>query len=606
MCGIVGYCGTKQAVPVLLNGLEKLEYRGYDSAGIAVESSGEIEVVKCKGRLTNLEKKLKAAPISGTCGIGHTRWATHGVPNETNAHPHLSDNNEVVLVHNGIIENYAELKEKLIKNGYSFYSETDTEVLTKLVDYYYKKYGTPMNALARVSLRAIGSFACCVMFKAHPNELYCIKKDSPMVVGKSDCGCFVASDVPALISYTKDVVYIEDYEMVKVTKNDYSVYTIDQEKKEKQVMHIDWSEDAAQKCGYPHFMLKEIYEQPRVLECVLNAYIKNNNVNFNIEDSFLYDIKNINIVACGSAYHAGLAAKKGLEQFSGLRVNVELASEFRYRSPLITKEDLVVLISQSGETADTLAALRLAKNCGAKTLGIVNVVGSSISREADKTIYTLAGPEVAVATTKAYVAQIMVLQLLAIKMAKNNVKIKNSEIKSYILELFKIPDKQRQVLQDISMLKKIAATEAHNKDAYFLGRGVDFATSLEAALKLKEISYIHCEGYAAGEMKHGSISLIEDGSIVIGLITDPKLSEKTISNLVEVKSRGAKVCVVTTDNGCKLKRVADYVIKVSETHPWLSTLVAIVPLQLLAYFVALSRGLDIDKPRNLAKSVTVE
>ena len=610
MCGIVGYNGRQNATEILMQNLSKLEYRGYDSAGIAVvNAQNKIEVQKSKGALASLQDKLKKFPLFGSVGIGHTRWATHGAPTETNAHPHFSDDLSVALVHNGIIENHAELREKLEKHGYVFYSQTDTEVLAKLVHYYKNKYGSPMDALARVSIRATGSFACCILFDSQPDTMYCIKKESPLVVGVSDGESFVASDALAISSNAKEVFFVDNFEIVQVKKGECKFFTLDQEPKQKTPTKIDLDGYCSCKNGYPHFMLKEIYEQPEVAERVLSRYIKNGEVNFlsaGIDQSFAHDAKHISIVACGSAYHAGLSAKQTIESLCGVRVSVELASEFRYRNPILDKDDLVVLVSQSGETADTLAALREAKQRGAKTLAVVNVRGSAIAREAHKTILTFAGTEIAVATTKAYVAQVLVLQLFGLFFAKNNPNFKKSTQKSYILALLDIPKKMQSLLSNSSILQKLACVHSHHKDAYFLGRGIDFATAQEASLKLKEISYMHTEAYAAGELKHGSISLVEDGTLVVGILTNPALAEKTLSNLVEAKSRGAYIVAITNLESSKIKNVADEVVFVPHCLPMFSTFLSIVPLQLFAYYVALSRGLDIDKPRNLAKSVTVE
>jgi len=545
MCGIVGYVGNEQAAPILLNGLAKLEYRGYDSAGIAVrDGESPVEVVKAKGRLKALEEKTNnGLAIKGTCGIGHTRWATHGEPSENNAHPHISDDYNVVGVHNGIIENYQELKDKLVKNGYEFYSSTDTEVAIKLIDYYYKKYEhTPVDAINHAMVRIRGSYAFAIMFKEYPNEIYVARKDSPMILGVSDGNCYVGSDVPAILNYTRNVYYIGNMEIGRLADGNITFYNLDGDEIEKELVEIKWDAEAAEKGGYEHFMMKEIHEQPKAIADTLNSVLKDGKLDLSaveLSDEEIKKISQIYIVACGSAYHVGVVAQYVMEDLAKIPVRVELASEFRYRKPLLDPDGLVIVISQSGETADSLAALRLAKDKGLRTLGIVNVVGSSIAREADNVFYTLAGPEISVATTKAYSTQLIAAYCLAIQFARVRGEITDDVYSTYLEELKTIPDKIEKILEDKERIQWFAAKVANSKDIFFIGRGIDYAVSLEGSLKLKEISYIHSEAYAAGELKHGTISLIEDNILVIGVLTQSELYEKTISNMVECKSRGA-------------------------------------------------------------------
>lgn len=612
MCGIVGYIGNEQAAPILLDGLSKLEYRGYDSAGIAVrDSDGNINIVKAKGRLKGLiEKTDSGNAVPGTCGIGHTRWATHGEPSETNAHPHMSDDGNVVGVHNGIIENYQELKEKLLKKGYSFYSSTDTEVAIKLVDYYYKKYEhTPVDAINHAMVRIRGSYAFAFIFKDYPDEIFVARKDSPMIIGVSDGNCYVASDVPAILKYTRNVYYIGNMEIAKLGDGKAVFYNLDGDEIEKELVEIKWDAQAAEKGGFEHFMMKEIHEQPRAILDTLNSKLKDGKIDLSDVGLSNEDIKRIShiyIVACGSAYHTGVVTQYVMEDLARVPVRVELASEFRYRRPILDKDDLVIVVSQSGETADTLAGLRLAKEQGVKTLGIVNVVGSSIAREADNVIYTLAGPEISVATTKAYSAQLIAGYLLSIEFAKVREHITEKQYFEYIEELKSIPEKINRIIEDKERIQWFAAKQANAKDIFFVGRGIDYAVCLEGSLKLKEISYIHSEAYAAGELKHGTISLIEDNILVIGSLTQPDLFEKTVSNMVECKSRGASLMGLTTFGNYSIEDTADFVVYVPKTDPHFAASLAVVPLQLLGYYVSVARGLDVDKPRNLAKSVTVE
>ena len=612
MCGIVGYIGNEQAAPILLDGLSKLEYRGYDSAGIAVrDSDGNINIVKAKGRLKGLiEKTDSGNAVPGTCGIGHTRWATHGEPSETNAHPHMSDDGNVVGVHNGIIENYQELKEKLLKKGYSFYSSTDTEVAIKLVDYYYKKYEhTPVDAINHAMVRIRGSYAFAFIFKEYPDEIFVARKDSPMIIGVSDGNCYVASDVPAILKYTRNVYYIGNMEIAKLGDGKAVFYNLDGDEIEKELVEIKWDAQAAEKGGFEHFMMKEIHEQPRAILDTLNSKLKDGKIDLSDVGLSNEDIKRIShiyIVACGSAYHTGVVTQYVMEDLARVPVRVELASEFRYRRPILDKDDLVIVVSQSGETADTLAGLRLAKEQGVKTLGIVNVVGSSIAREADNVFYTLAGPEISVATTKAYSAQLIAGYLLSIEFAKVREQITEKQYFEYIEELKSIPEKINRIIEDKERIQWFAAKQANAKDIFFVGRGIDYAVCLEGSLKLKEISYIHSEAYAAGELKHGTISLIEDNILVIGSLTQPDLFEKTVSNMVECKSRGASLMGLTTFGNYSIEDTADFVVYVPKTDPHFAASLAVVPLQLLGYYVSVARGLDVDKPRNLAKSVTVE
>ena len=612
MCGIVGYIGMHSAAPVLLDGLSKLEYRGYDSAGIAVrDGENRSEVIKAKGRLKKLVEKTNGGDsVPGTCGIGHTRWATHGEPSENNAHPHMSDDGNVVAVHNGIIENYQELKDKLIRKGYTFYSETDTEVAVKLVDYYYKKYeGTPVDALTHAMVRIRGSYALAIMFKEYPEEIYVARKDSPMILGVENGESYIASDVPAILKYTRNVYYIGNLEMARVRKGEITFFNLDGDEVEKQPKVIEWDAEAAEKAGFEHFMIKEIHEQPKAVADTLNSVLHDGMIDLNdvgLSEEEIRNISQIYIVACGSAYHVGMAAQYVLEDLARIPVRVELASEFRYRKPLLDKNGLAIIISQSGETADSLAALREAKAKGVRTLGIVNVIGSSIAREADNVFYTLAGPEISVATTKAYSTQLIASYLLAIQFAKVREEITQEQYDGMIAELQTLPEKIQKIIDDKERLQWFASKQVNAKDIFFIGRGIDYAISMEGSLKMKEISYIHSEAYAAGELKHGTISLIEDGTLVIGCLTQPNLYEKTVSNMVECKSRGAYLMGLTTYGNYNIEDTADFVTYIPKTDPHFATSLAVVPLQLMGYYVSVAKGLDVDKPRNLAKSVTVE
>ena len=612
MCGIVGYAGERQAAPILLDGLAKLEYRGYDSAGLAVRNgASDPEIVKAKGRLKALaEKTNDGKSLLGDCGIGHTRWATHGEPSVENAHPHCSDDKNVVAVHNGIIENYQELKDKLSRKGYQFYSETDTEVAVKLIDYYYKKYeGTPVDALNHAMIRIRGSYALAVMFKDYPEEIYVARKDSPMILGLGDGESYLASDVPAILKYTKKVYYIGNLEIGRLQKGNITFYNLDGDVIEKELVEIKWDAKAAEKAGYEPFMMKETQEQPRAVLDTLNSVLKDGQIDLSelgLDEEEIKKISQIYVVACGSAYHVGVAAQYVIEDLARIPVRVELASEFRYRKPILDPNGLVIIISQSGETADSLAALREAKSKGIRTLAIVNVVGSSIAREADNVFYTLAGPEISVATTKAYSTQLIAAYCLAVQFALTRGEITEEYYTELIAEMQTIPDKIRKVLDDKERIQWFAAKQANAKDIFFIGRGLDYAISLEGSLKMKEISYIHSEAYAAGELKHGTISLLEDNTLVIGVLTQADLYEKTLSNMVECKSRGAYLCAVTSYGNYSMEDTADFVTYIPKTDAHFATSLAVIPLQLMGYYVSVAKGLDVDKPRNLAKSVTVE
>ena len=608
MCGIVGYVGQNQAAPILLDGLARLEYRGYDSAGMAVYHDGEIEIVKAKGRLQVLrELTNNGIDLKGTIGIGHTRWATHGEPSVINSHPHYNKDKSIAVVHNGIIENYQPLRDRLIRKGYRFISDTDTEVIAHMLDNYYN--GDPLETISKLMARIEGSYALGVLFKDHPGEIYAVRKDSPLIVGVSEEGNFIASDIPAILNHTRNVYFIENLEIVKLTKENVMFYNIDKEEIEKELTVVDWDMEAAEKGGYEHFMLKEIYEQPKAVRDTISPRIKDGEIvidEWHMTDEDVQKLNKIFIVACGSAYHAGVSGKYVLEGIARIPVEVDLASEFRYRDPIIDDNSLVIVISQSGETADSLAALREAQRRGVKVLGIVNVVGSSIAREADSVLYTWAGPEIAVATTKAYSTQLAALYLLAIYLGKKRGKLEQSVYNEMIQELQDLPDKIQSLLGDKERIQWFASKFAASHDIFFIGRGVDYATCMEGSLKLKEISYIHSEAYAAGELKHGTISLVEDGILVASVLTQPQLYEKTVSNMVEVKARGAYVMALTNSGNYDVEDVANFTVYIPKTNPWFTTSLAVIPLQLFAYYVSLARGLDVDKPRNLAKSVTVE
>ena len=598
MCGIVGYIGTHEAAPVILEGLSKLEYRGYDSAGMAVFNGEKIQIQKSVGRLKVLEELTHdGATMPGMIGIGHTRWATHGAPSDVNSHPHYNQQETIAVVHNGIIENYLPLKEKLKSKGYEFVSETDTEVLAHLIDYYYK--GNPLEAITKVMHRVQGSYALGIIFAEHPDQIFAVRKDSPLIVGQNETGCFIASDVPAILKYTRKVYFIENQEVVRLRADHMHFYTVDEEEIEKEPVTIDWDANAAEKGGYEHFMLKEMYEQPKTVTDTLMPRIKNNDIvieELGMSDEEMNAIRKIFIVACGSAYHAGVTGKYVIEGLARIPVEVEVASEFRYRNPILEEGTMVVVISQSGETADTLAALRESQKRGHKVLGIVNVVGSSIAR----------GPEIAVATTKAYSAQLIALYLLAMKFAKVRETLDEGMFRSMLADLKRLPGQIERLLANKQRIQRFANRYIGAKDVFFIGRGIDYAISMEGSLKLKEISYIHSEAYAAGELKHGTISLIEEGTLVAAVATQDALFQKTLSNMVEVKARGAFVLAVTNEGNTDIEKAADYCIYLPRTNPYFTNSLAIIPLQLFGYYVAVGKGCDVDKPRNLAKSVTVE
>ena len=622
MCGIVGFTGRQQAAPVLLDGLSKLEYRGYDSAGLAVRNETSLaEVVKATGKLRNLAEKIDAgAALKGTCGIGHTRWATHGEPTQTNAHPHVSGNargsasgpveSDVVGVHNGIIENYEELRDKLLSHGYTFYSSTDTEVAIKLVDYYYKKYNIgPIDAINRMMVRVRGSYALALMFKDYPGEIYAARKDSPMVIGIADGETFLASDVPALLKYTRDIYYIDNLQSVRIAPGEVHFFDLNGDETEVELTHISWDAEAAEKGGYEHFMIKEIHEQPAAVRDTLRSIIKNGKIDLSaagMTDDILSGISEVRIVACGSAWHAGMVGQYVIEDLAEIPVRAELASEFRYKKMLLDKDALVIVISQSGETADTLAALRAARENGIRTLAVVNVVGSTIAREAENVLYTMAGPEIAVATTKAYSAQLAAMYAIAVELASARGKIDERDYRYFIEELQALPEKIQKVFENKERIQWFSSKYSNAQDVFYIGRGLDYAISLEGSLKMKEISYIHSEAYAAGELKHGTISLIEKNILVIGILTQEELLEKTISNMAECKARGAYLMGVTDNGKYSVEDSVNFTIYVPRADEHFIGSLAVIPLQLLGYYTSVARGLDVDKPRNLAKSVTVE
>lgn len=608
MCGIVGYIGQEQAAPILLKGLSKLEYRGYDSAGVAVYDGNEIEVVKAKGRLDALRDLTDdGRNLTGFQGIGHTRWATHGEPSVANAHPHYNHDKSIAVVHNGIIENYQVLKDKLLSKGYQFSSETDTEVVAQLLDYY--NTGNPIETIAKVMHRVKGSYAFGIMFKETPGVIYAVRKDSPLIVGVSETGNYIASDVPAILEYTRNVYYIENQEIVELTEKGVRFFNEDMEEIQKEMKTVEWDVASAEKGGYEHFMLKEIYEQPKAVMDTISPRIQDDRIvvdDLNMSSEDIQKISRIYIVGCGSAYHVGMVGKYVLERVTRIPVEVDLASEFRYRDPILEKDSMMIVISQSGETADTLAALRQAQALGSKVLAIVNVVGSSIAREADNVMYTWAGPEISVATTKAYSTQLSAFYLLAMLFGKERGILSDTEYNEMLEELKQIPEKIQTILGDKERIQWFASKYANAHDVFFIGRGLDYASSLEGSLKLKEISYIHSEAYAAGELKHGPISLIEDKILVVAVVTQPDLIEKTISNIVEVKARGAYVFAITNEGNYAMEDTADFTVYIPKTHPVFAPSLSVIPLQLFGYYVSVAKGLDVDKPRNLAKSVTVE
>ena len=612
MCGIVGYIGTKQAGPVLLKGLTRLEYRGYDSAGLAILSSetGNIEVVKAKGRLRELEEKTdNGNALPGISGIGHTRWATHGEPSLTNAHPHATDDHSVVLVHNGVIENYQDIKGKLSRAGYTFRSQTDTEAVVKLIDYYFKKTGNPLEAISRTMLRMRGSFALGILFKAYPDSLFAARKDSPLIMGRSDDGMYIASDVPAILEYTRKITYMDNMEIAELSAGEVHFYNIDREEIQKEIVEIDWDAESAEKGGFEHYMLKEIHEQPQAVRDTVNAYVSDGKIQLgenNPDWKTLGAVSRFYLVGCGSAYHVACCARGVIEGMTNTPAEAELASEFRYREPKLQEGSMVIVISQSGETADTIAAMRLAKDKGIPVIGVVNVVGSTIAREADYVLQTHAGPEISVATTKAFSAQLIVLYLIAMETARAHKKINAERYTEMTQALETLPSQIEKILEDKERIQWFAAKYAAAKDIFFIGRGIDYAVAMEGSLKMKEISYIHSEAYAAGELKHGAISLVEDGTLVIGSLTQRNLFEKTISNLEEVRSRGAYVMGLTAYGSYDAEDTVDFCVYVPKTDTHFAASLAVIPLQLMAYYVSVAKGLDVDNPRNLAKSVTVE
>lgn len=622
MCGIVGYTGTSQAAPILLDGLARLEYRGYDSAGLAIRDGSELaQVVKSTGKLRSLiEKTDSGRSLAGTCGIGHTRWATHGEPSQTNAHPHVSGNctgsacgqveSGVVGVHNGIIENYLELRDKLSRHGYQFYSETDTEVVVKLIDYYYRKYKIgPVDAINRTLVRVRGTYALALMFRDHPGEIYAARKDAPMIIGVSGENSYLASDVPAILNYTRSVYYIGNLQIARLLPGEVHFYDLNGDEVQLERTEITWDAKAAEKNGFEHFMIKEIYEQPAAVRDTLASLLCDGKISLadtGLDDAALRSVSSIRIVACGSAWHVGMAAQYILEDLAQIPVRVELASEYRYRKVLSDDRELLIVISQSGETADSLAALRKAKDMGIRTLAIVNVVGSTIAREADHVLYTHAGPEIAVATTKAYSSQLIAIYCLAVEAASMLGRIDEEAYEYYIQELTALPDKITRILEEKERIQWFASKYSNARDIFFIGRGLDYAISLEGSLKAKEISYVHSEAYAAGELKHGTISLIEDNILVIGVLTQKDLFEKTVSNMAECKARGAYLMALTSYGNYSVEDSADFTVYVPKADPHFMASLAVVPLQLFGYYSGVARGLDVDKPRNLAKSVTVE
>ncbi|NLZ49895.1 MAG: glutamine--fructose-6-phosphate transaminase (isomerizing) [Clostridiales bacterium] len=608
MCGIVGYIGKKEATPFLINGLSKLEYRGYDSAGVAVLKDGELKVSKCKGRLVNLEEKIKNDPVFGSLGIGHTRWATHGEPSDINSHPHNSYKGTISVVHNGIIENYLSIKERLISKGYEFHTETDTEVIPNLIEYYYN--GDLLDAVIKAVSKMEGSYAIGVICTEEPDKLVAVRKDSPLIVGLGQEEYYIASDIPAVLNNTRDVYLLNDKEFVVLTRDGVKILTEDKEEVKKEVYHVTWNADAAEKGGYEHFMLKEIHEQPKAIrDTMTSRIVKGQPIKLDditITKEQINELNKIYIVACGTAYHAGVVGKYAIEKLARIPVEVDIASEFRYRDPIIDNKTLMIVISQSGETADTLAALRLAKEKQARVLAITNVVGSSVAREADDVLYTWAGPEIAVASTKAYVTQLIAMYIIALFFAQNKGTLSSEELEEYKNEMLLLPEKAEKVLETKEVVQKFASKNYNHKDMFFLGRGVDYAVAMEGSLKLKEISYIHSEAYAAGELKHGPIALIEDGTVVIALATQDSLYDKMVSNIKEVKTRGAKVLGFAFEGHNEIEKSVDVARYIPKTLPILAPVLSVIPLQLLSYYVATFKGCDVDKPRNLAKSVTVE
>lgn len=608
MCGIVGFVGKKDASPILIEGLSKLEYRGYDSAGVAIIDNDHINVMKCKGRLKNLQKKLSGHPLKGIVGIGHTRWATHGKPSDLNAHPHNSQDGIISVVHNGIIENYSQLREWLISKGYKFVSETDTEVIPQLVNYFYN--GDLVEAVMKAVSKLRGSYALGVICSKEPGKLVAVRKDSPLIVGLGEGEYYIASDIPAILNHTREIYLLNNNEFVVITESGVKLLSDDGSEVKKDIYHVTWNANAAEKGGFEHFMMKEIHEQPKAIKDTMTSRIMMDKPitldDIKITKDEIKNIDKIYIVACGTAYHAGIVGKYVIEKLVGMPVEVDIASEFRYREPIINERTLMIIISQSGETADTLAALRESKVRGARVIAITNVVGSSVSREADDVLYTWAGPEIAVASTKAYVTQLIAIYIIALFFAQNKNTISKEEIDEIKRELLRLPIKAEEVLGNKEAIHEFAAKIFKEEDLFFLGRGLDYAVALEGSLKLKEISYIHSEAYAGGELKHGPIALIEDGTVVIAGATQEKLVEKMISNIKEVTTRGAKVLALTSEGNNEIEETVDSVIYLPKVMDILAPVVSVIPLQLLAYYISIQKGCDVDKPRNLAKSVTVE
>lgn len=608
MCGIVGYFGKREASPLLVEGLSKLEYRGYDSAGVAILKEGNLEIAKCKGRLSCLEEKLKESPLHGTIGIGHTRWATHGQPSDVNSHPHSNGKKTISVVHNGIIENYISIREWLISKGYEFTSETDTEVIPQLIDYYYD--GDLVKAVMKAVSKMEGAYAIGVVTTHEPDKMVAVRKDSPLIVGLGKDETFIASDIPAVLNQTRDIYLLEDKEFVIITKDGVKIINEDEEIVNKEVYHVTWDADAAEKGGYEHFMIKEIHEQPKAIKdtmtsrIVLGQPIKLDDIHITKEQ--INKLNKIYIVACGTAYHAGVVGKYVIEKLARIPVELDIASEFKYRDPILDENSLMIVISQSGETADTMSALRLAKSKGARVIAVTNVVGSSASREADDVLYTWAGPEIAVASTKAYVTQLIAMYIIGLFFAQNKETLSNKEIEEIKAAMLELPEKAEKALECKEVIQKMTSKTSMQKDMFFLGRGLDYAVAMEGSLKLKEISYIHSEAYAAGELKHGPIALIENGTIVIALATQEVLYDKIVSNVQEVVSRGAKVYMIAQEGHCEVQKTINSAIYIPKVMDLLAPVIAVIPLQLFSYYMAIEKGCDVDKPRNLAKSVTVE
>lgn len=611
MCGIVGYIGSKQAPSILMEGLSKLEYRGYDSAGIAVHDGTRINLLKAQGKLVNLAQRLEMNPVKGMAGIGHTRWATHGAPSDINSHPHMSEDRMIAVVHNGIIENYMEIKEELGEKGYRFVSETDTETVAHLMDYYYKQGHGFLESVFMVLERIEGAYALGILCKDYPDTLIAARKNCPLVIGKGDGENFIASDIPAILHHTREVYFLNDNEVAVIKKSSIDIFDRDKNKVERDVFHVNWDIDAAEKGGYDHFMLKEINEQPKIVQDVLSRRMKEDEMEINLEGITLKkeDLDNIDriyIVACGTAYHAGLVGKHLIEKIARIPVVADVASEFRYKDPILDERTLLIVVSQSGETADTLEALRIAKRNKARVLAIVNAVGSSIAREADDVFYILAGPEISVASTKAFTAQVVAMELICLHIAMEIGKMTKEEFVAVRDELYALPERIARVIQKCDIESKLAQKYIQSKNVFYIGRGLDYLVSMEGSLKLKEIAYLHSEAYAAGELKHGPIAMIEDSTLVIAMLTQEELFEKTLSNIKEVKARGAKVIAIALKGNDSFKSEVDDVIYVPRSGWMTAPIIANVTTQLFAYYVAKALGTDIDQPRNLAKSVTVE